>query len=272
MQPSWTFGRPFGIPLAVHLSWPPVFAFVTWSLAAQFFPVVFPEWPSDSHWGLGVVASLLLFGSVLAHELGHALVARWQGLPVRCVTLFVFGGIAEIESDAKNARDEFVLAAAGPAMSVLIAAFCVGCWYGVQLLRLAPESATFAYRAGFGAVALYLAVSNGLLVLFNLIPAYPLDGARMLRALLWHWGRDLDRATAALSWLGQVFGYLGVLGGLLWAVNGALVAGLWLIALGWFLSQAARGRPRGHDVRPGSQEEDRPLSPTSDSRRPPTDR
>jgi Zn-dependent protease len=175
------------------------------------------------------VASCLLFVSLLAHELGHAVVARARGLAVYRVSLFLLGGLVEIDLGGGSAADEFWLALAGPVLSLLL-----GAAFGLGWLAL---------RTGHGyleAIALYLALGNGLIALFNLIPGFPLDGGRILRASLWSLTGSEERATDWTSWLGQGLGGIVVLLGAAGLFQGAVFAGFWLAAFGVFLAVAAR--------------------------------
>lgn len=218
------------IPVDVQITWPPVFLFVSWALADRFFPQLYPEWSTPGYWVAGLLSSSLLFGSLLAHEFGHAFVARWRGLSVVRISLFFLGGVAEIGVDDGKPGDEFWMALAGPAISILLAVGFVGAW-----LEMA---ATYQHLA---AVALYLGISNGLLAAFNLLPGYPLDGGRLFRAALWQICGDQVRATRWASWLGQGMGAAGVLAGLTCLTFGDGLVGVWLVSVGAFLILAARG-------------------------------
>jgi Zn-dependent protease len=169
----------------------------------------------------------LLFGSVLAHELGHAVVAQRRGIGVRSITLFIFGGVALLEEETEEAGDEFAIAIAGPAVSVAIA--IVSAVLGIALWEVSEP---------VGGILQYLASANALLVLFNLIPAYPLDGGRVLRAFLWQRSGSLNQATRISATIGMLIGYVFIVVGI-YTVFGATVSGIWLIAIGWFLRSAA---------------------------------
>jgi len=218
------------IPVDVQLTWPPVFVFVSWTLGDRFFPQLYPEWPSLAYWAAGLVASVLLFSSLLAHEFGHAFVARWRGLSVFRVSLFFLGGMAEIDVDDGTPGDEFWMALAGPAVSVLLAIGFCAIWLG-----------TAAHHTYVGAIALYLGMSNGLLAAFNLLPGYPLDGGRILRSAFWQVSGDQCRATRWAGWFGQGIGGAGLVAGLVWLTSGDIFVGFWFVAVGGFLILAARG-------------------------------
>jgi Zn-dependent protease len=217
-----------GIPIYVHASWLAVYALITWSLAVGYFPRALPERGAAAWWLSGLVAAPLLFGAVLLHELSHALVARVHGLPVRDITLHVFGGVSHLEGEPPSPRAEFLIAVVGPLTSLGLA----GLLWAVR--------ATGAVAAGSPrAVVDYLIVVNAAVGIFNLLPGFPLDGGRLLRALLWWWRGALDQATWLARRAGRLvaFGLAGV--GLLQILAGGVVGGLWLILIGLFLHGAA---------------------------------
>jgi Zn-dependent protease/CBS domain-containing protein len=222
-------GTMFGFPVQVDPSWLIVFFWLTWSLAATYFPQVYPNWGTATRWGLAVVTSLLFFGSVLLHELGHSLVARKQGVPVKDITLYIFGGVAQISQEPRSPKEEVLMALAGPAVSLGLGALLVVVW-----LVLGPLSQPV------GAVAMYVGFSNLFLGAFNLIPGFPLDGGRVLRAVLWGARDDLMWATRWASRVGQVVSYLFILVGIGQAMLGMWGSGLSLVLVGMFLQSAAR--------------------------------
>ena len=224
--------RLFGIPLRIDLSWFIVALLVTWSLAENFFPNVAVGLPSGTYWAMGAFGALGLFASVVVHELAHALVARRYGLSIRGITLFIFGGVAELETEPPSAKAEFMVAIAGPLASVMIAATCL-------LVMGAPLGLSNASVAV--AVLTYLAFINRMLVIFNMIPAFPLDGGRVLRSALWQWKGDLPWATSVTSRIGSGFGIaLIAFGGLLIFLGRSGLSGMWYILIGMFLRNAAR--------------------------------
>ncbi len=239
--PNWRIGRALGIPIHVHASWFVVFFFVTWSLATGYLPETLPGLSAPRYWGMGGVAALLLFLSVLLHELGHSYVALRYQIPIKQITLFIFGGMAHMGKEPPSPRAEFLIAIAGPIVSLILGAGCLG---GAMAL-----DSLFA-RSGFqGLVVLggLLGMVNVQLGLFNLIPGFPLDGGRVLRAGLWAWNKDFNRATGQAALLGIGFGVaLGLIGAILMvgAWSGALgqsiaTNGGWLIFIGAFLFSAA---------------------------------
>ncbi len=230
---SFEIFRVFGFPIRLHPSWVPVAALVTWSLASGVFPALAPDLSLALYWGMGAVAAFGLFASVIAHELAHSLVARRYGIPIRGITLFFFGGVAEMAGEPPSARSELMVAAAGPAMSLAVGGLGWGLVMAVMALG-APEP--------LSAVLGYLAITNAILALFNLVPAFPLDGGRILRSLLWGWKNDLRRATRISSGIGTAFGYLMIGLGLLRAVWASdWIGGIWWVLLGLFVRSAAAG-------------------------------
>jgi len=227
VEASIRLGRIRGIEIGLHYSWLLVFALLTYSLAAGVFPSWYPGWSPGTYWAVGALSSLLLFASVLAHELGHSLVAQARGVPVISIILFIFGGVAQLADEARRARDEFLIAIAGPVVSLVIGTGSILLWPLVE-----------GVNQQLGAVLEYLGWANLILVAFNSIPAYPLDGGRVLRALLWGAMRNVLRATRIAAGIGVAIGFLFMAGGLFLVFRSPL-SGIWLIALGWFLQNAA---------------------------------
>lgn len=221
----------FGIPIHIDTSWFVIVTFLAWSLAGGYFPSAYPGLRPPVYLVMGVVAALLLFGCVLVHELGHSLIARRHGIPVACVTLFLFGGVAQIVRNPQRPSVELNVALAGPLVSALIAGLCVG------LARIMPVHGRVELVAF--AIVRYLAVINLGLLAFNLLPGFPLDGGRVLRALLWWWSGNLRRATRLASGVGLLLG-LGLFAlGVFAVIKGLWVGGVWYMLLGWFLRNAA---------------------------------
>jgi Zn-dependent protease/CBS domain-containing protein len=228
MRPSITLGRIGGVEIGVHYTWLIIFALITWTLASGFFPTAFPGWEPAAYWITGVIAALLLFVSVLVHELAHSFVARAKGLPVHGITLFIFGGVSNLQQEPRSAGDEFAISIVGPVLSLVLAGF----FWGLSLLVPDPTGP-------LGATLIYLAVINGLLAVFNLIPGFPLDGGRVLRSILWGSTGSLVRATNIASWVGQIFGWALIAYGIFRLFQGEFIGGMWLALIGWFLSSAA---------------------------------
>jgi len=227
MQGSLTIGRVWGIPIGLHYSWFLVFGLISWSLAGGYFPEKYPGWGLATYLLVGAVTSLLFFSSVLVHELGHSWVALRNAIPIRSITLFIFGGIAQIGREPPSAGVEFRIAIAGPLTSLGLAGLFGGTW-------LVTRDIAF-----LAAPMIWLARINLTLGLFNLIPGFPLDGGRVFRALVWRLTGSFYRASQAASLAGQMlaFGFIGL--GVLIALRGNVGEGVWLAFIGWFLQNAA---------------------------------
>jgi Zn-dependent protease len=220
-------GKILNIPIGLDYSWFLIFALITWTLATSYFPAEFKNWPLMEYWLVGGITAIMLFVSVLLHELGHSVIALHYKISVERITLFIFGGIAQIGSEPPNAASEFWIAIAGPIVSFLLA----GLFFGLELVikSIAPVFA----------LAKYLAYINGTLALFNLIPGFPLDGGRIFRALVWGISRSYHRATAIAAGLGQVIAFLFILVGVWMLFSGNPIGGIWIAFIGWFLVSAA---------------------------------
>lgn len=221
----------FGFKLKVDPSWLLIAALIVWSLSGSYFPQALPGGSAALHTTLGVIAMLGMFASLILHELAHSLVARSHGLNVGGITLFIFGGVAELEEEPHDPRSEFLIAAAGPLMSMALAA----------LFYLAAIPGDGAGGGVVAAVLGYLALINLVLALFNLVPAFPLDGGRMLRAAIWGYTGDVIRATRISSRFGAGFGMFLMLTGALAVFGGQGVGGVWQILIGFFVLNASNG-------------------------------
>jgi Zn-dependent protease/CBS domain-containing protein len=220
-------GRILGISIGLDFSWFVIFALLTWLLAVSYYPAEFKDWPIFLYWFMGAVTAIMLFVSVLLHELGHSVVALRYGIPVRSITLFLFGGVAQIGAEPPSAIAEFFIAIAGPLVSLVLAVV----FYAVQ-----PHVAGIEPLLG---LAKYLAYINMALVLFNLIPGYPLDGGRVFRAIVWEISGNLRRATLTAANVGRFFAFMLIFFGVWQTLRGNLGGGLWLAFIGWFLDNAA---------------------------------
>jgi Zn-dependent protease len=231
MRDSLRLGRIAGFPVAVHWSVLVVVLLLAWGLAEGVLPQSAPGHTAATYWLVGVPGALLLLCSLLAHEISHAVVARRVGVEVDGLTLWMFGGVARLRGEASTARADLQIAVVGPATSLVLAVLFGFVWWVLD---------TLGQTALAVSVTGWLAGINLLLAVFNLVPGAPLDGGRVLRALLWaRWG-DHDRAAAAAAGAGQVVGYMLVGFGLLAFFGGDYVGGLWLILIGWFLHGAAQ--------------------------------
>lgn len=214
----------------IDASWLLLAALISWTLAEAVFPGVAPHLARTTYWWMAVATTIGLLFSIVFHEMAHSLVARRYGMPIRGITLFIFGGVAEMEEEPPNARSELLMAAAGPAASFLLAAALFLLFY-LASVSSGPEP--------IKATLWYLASLNGILALFNLVPAFPLDGGRMLRAALWSWRGDLTWATRIAAAGGDFFGIALIVLGVISIMTGNLVGGIWRILIGMFLRSAA---------------------------------
>jgi Zn-dependent protease/predicted transcriptional regulator len=232
VKSAWRIGKVFGIDIKIDSSWLVIFILFTWVLAGQYFPRLFPEGSRALMWGIGALTSVLLFASVLFHELMHSVVAQSQGERVDSITLFILGGVSQIAEEPKKPWQEFTMAGAGPLGSFILAGV-----FFFAALALHDSSRLLAASTS------YLAVLNTGLGLFNLLPGFPMDGGRVLRSILWKATGNLKKATRIASLSGQTFAFLFILLGVLQILRGVF-SGLWFIFIGWFLHSAA---VRGYD-------------------------
>lgn len=230
MGRAFRVARIAGIDIEIHPSWLLILAFVSWSLSDSFFPSQYESWSTAAYWIVGISSAVLLFITVLIHEMAHALVARRRGLPVPRITLFIFGGMSHMSRQPATAGEEFQIAAAGPATSLVISALTVG-------LGLAFRGSSEKAEAIF----FYLAFVNLALGVFNILPGFPLDGGRVLRSIAWKRTGSFRRATRVASSVGEFFGYGMIIAGFFVLLAGGVLDGLWLAFIGWFLLGAARG-------------------------------
>lgn len=239
MESGLSLGKIFGIPLRLHYTWFIIFALITASLVT-----LFPGYPLWQRLVFGTIASLVFFASIVAHELAHSFIAVRNGIPVRSITLFVFGGVSHITKEAARPVTELLMAIVGPLTSLVLA----GVFFGLHSL---------SREAGYSLVAdltYQLAYINLILAFFNLIPGFPLDGGRVFRAVVWQVTGNYSRATRFATSTGRVFAYLFILGGILVVfITREWLAGLWLVFIGWFLDSAASASYRQAQLREALQ-------------------
>ncbi len=218
-----------GIPVEIHVSWLLIFFLFSISLAQGYFPLMVEGLNSQVYWIAGILTTLLIFGSVLTHELGHSFVALNDGIPIKKITLFIFGGVAQMEAEPKNPKSEFRITAAGPLTSLVLAVITGGIYY----LFLAPGQI-------ISEAIFFVARVNLIMAVFNLIPAFPLDGGRLFRSLIWLFGKNMLRATRIAVTFGSILSFFAMgLGFVIIFFQGDLW-GLWLIFLGWMIYQAGQ--------------------------------
>jgi Zn-dependent protease len=250
-------GRIFGITVELDFSWFLILGLLTWMLAVSYYPTEYKSWTPGLCWLMGGVTAVMLFVSVLLHEFGHSLVALRYGIRVPRITLFLFGGVSQIAAEPASAAAEFWIAIAGPAVSFVLA---------LLFWQLRPVVAGVAPLA---ALAKYLALLNLILGLFNLLPGFPLDGGRILQAVVWGVTRSFQRATVAAALTGRLFGFSLIFLGVWQALGGNLLNGLWIAFIGWFIESAAasqvqqqmvKGLLVGHKVTEVMQHDMEPIS------------
>ncbi|MDP3879056.1 MAG: site-2 protease family protein [Dehalococcoidales bacterium] len=228
MKSSFRLFRIAGIDIGLHYTWIFIFVLISWSLAQGFFPQAYPGWDTVTYWITGILAALLLFVSVLLHEMAHSLVARARGMSVNSITLFIFGGVSNLEEEPEKPRIEFAMAIVGPLTSLALA----GIFWG--LTQVAGDQ-----DGPLAAMLSYLSLINLILAIFNILPGFPLDGGRVLRSILWGATGNLIQATNIAATVGRFFGWGLIAFGVLRLLAGDFLGGLWIAFIGWFISSAA---------------------------------
>ena len=238
MSGTFSVGRILGVDIRVHFSWVFIFALIAWSLATIWLPSRYDGWSGGQYWAVGIVGSAMLFVCVLIHELSHSLEAIRRGLTVSSITLFFLGGFSQIEGESRTAGEEFWVSVVGPVASLGLASIFGLLYLG---LRSSPGQLT--------ALVQYLMAVNLAVGLFNLIPAFPLDGGRVLRALVWRATASQERATRVASVTGSVLGF-GLIGlGIVFVFTNSFITGIWLVFIGWFIQSAASSARQSSDER-----------------------
>jgi Zn-dependent protease len=220
-------GRILGIPIGLDYSWFLIFVLLTWTMAVGYYPAEFKSWPVAQYWFVGAMTAIMLFVSVLLHELGHSVVAMRHKVPVRSITLFIFGGVSQIGTEPPTAAAGFWISIAGPAVSFALAAL-----FGLLQSTVSSVEPLLALLK-------YLAYINVALGLFNLVPGFPLDGGGVLRAIVWGVTHDMRRATFIAANVGRFIAYLFIIFGVWQIIEGRFFDGIWIAFIGWFLESAA---------------------------------
>jgi Zn-dependent protease/CBS domain-containing protein len=223
-------GRILGIPIGLDYSWFLIFVLITWTMAIGYYPAEFKNWPTAQYWIVAAVTAIMLFVSVVLHELGHSVAAMYYKIRVRSITLFIFGGISQIVTEPPSATSQFWISIAGPAVSFALAAF---------FFSLRP---LFKDVVPLLALAKYLVYINIVLGLFNLIPGFPLDGGGVFRAVVWGITHNRRRATLIAANLGRFIAYIFIILGVWQMFGGNFINGMWIAFIGWFLESAAKGQ------------------------------
>jgi Zn-dependent protease/predicted transcriptional regulator len=247
LRNGFSIGHIFGINIRIDWSWLFILALVTWNLSV-IFGDTHPQWSTGERWGIGLGVALLFFASVLAHELAHSLVAKAQGIPVRSITLFLFGGVSNIQQDPSSPGAEFLMAFVGPLTSIVLGVILLlVAGAGIGAVGVVTNPIQFLSQLSVGSVILvWLGSINVILGAFNLIPGFPLDGGRVLRSILWGLSGNLRRATRWASWVGQAIAWVMIIAGISMVFGvqipffgTGLISGLWLAFIGWFLNTAS---------------------------------
>jgi Zn-dependent protease/predicted transcriptional regulator len=233
MKAQIKLGRIFGVEIGLHYSWFIIAFLITFSLATQFSQTN-RDWSDSLRWGVAIATAVFFFAAIIVHELSHALVAKMRGLPVRAITLFALGGVAQIEKEAEDAKTEFWMGIVGPITSFVIGGICLGIAYA---LGWTPPG--FPVRP-LPAMLMWLGYINISLAIFNMIPGFPLDGGRVLRGVIWWVTGNANRSTRIAARVGQFIAFAFIIFGVMRFFGGAGFGGLWIAFIGWFLLNAAR--------------------------------
>ncbi len=233
---SLQLGHIKGISIRLHFTLIITFFLIDWTLSTYFMPGYVKGLTSSDYWLMGSIGSGLLFFSILLHELSHSMVATRYNIPVKSITLFIFGGVSDIAKEPSDFHQEFKMSIAGPLASFGLAAiFAFSLWLGSSVLD--PSSSFYLYVKG---ILFYAAIANLMLGVFNLIPAFPLDGGRVLRAALVRWKKDYHEATKIATSIGIVISYIFMGFGFVTLLRGDFIGGLWIVLIGWFLHNGAQ--------------------------------
>jgi Zn-dependent protease len=240
------------IPIKLHFSLILVFFLITWTLATGFMPRYVPDLNQLQYWIMGITGSIVLFLSVLIHELSHSLVARSYGIRVKQIMLFIFGGVSDIEEEPKDFKKEFKMAIAGPLISLALSAFFALFWWITNVIITQSSSPADDFSTTVlsmvNAILYYSSLLNLVLGIFNLIPAFPMDGGRILRSLLYSRNKNYDKSTRIAVRIGVIMSYVFFGFGIFTILSGSFVSGLWIILIGWFLQNGAQSYMYQYDI------------------------
>jgi Zn-dependent protease len=239
----------FEIPIKLHFSLVLVFFLIAWTLAYGFMPQYSPGMNQVNYWIMSIIGTIILFLSVLIHELSHSIVARSYGIRVRQIILFIFGGVSDIEEEPKDFKKEFKMAIAGPAVSLVLSAIFAIFWWITSVLNTASlDDFSKTVLIMTNGILFYSSILNLILGIFNLVPAFPMDGGRILRSLLFSRNKNYDKSTRIAVRIGVIMSYVFFGFGILTILSGAFVSGIWIILIGWFLQNGAQSYMYQYDI------------------------
>lgn len=247
---SLQVGKIYQIPIRLHFSLVLVFFLIAWTLAYGFMPQYSPGMNQVNYWIMSITGTIVLFLSVLLHELSHSIVAKSYGIRVRQIMLFIFGGVSDIEEEPKEFKKEFKMAIAGPAVSLALSGIFAVFWWITSLSPTTSPPASFYDTAliMINGIFFYSAFLNLILGIFNLIPAFPMDGGRILRSLLFSRNKNYDKSTRIAVRIGIIISYVFFGLGILIILSGSFVSGMWIILIGWFLQNGAQSYMYQYDI------------------------
>lgn len=239
----------YQIPIKLHFSLVLVFFLIAWTLAYGFMPQYAPGMNQVNYWIMSIIGTIILFLSVLIHELSHSIVARSYGIRVRQIMLFIFGGVSDIEEEPKDFKKEFKMAIAGPAVSFVLSAIFAIFWWITSVLNTASlDDFSKTVLIMTNGILFYSSILNLILGIFNLVPAFPMDGGRILRSLLFSRNKNYDKSTRIAVRIGVIMSYVFFGFGILTIISGSFVSGIWIILIGWFLQNGAQSYMYQYDI------------------------
>lgn len=239
----------FEIPIKLHFSLVLVFFLIAWTLAYGFMPQYSPGMNQINYWIMSIIGAIILFLSVLIHELSHSIVARSYGIRVRQIMLFIFGGVSDIEEEPKDFKKEFKMAIAGPAVSLVLSVIFSIFWWITSVLNTASlDDFSKTVLIMTNGILFYSSILNLILGIFNLVPAFPMDGGRILRSLLFSRNKNYDKSTRIAVRIGVIMSYVFFGFGILTILSGSFVSGIWIILIGWFIQNGAQSYMYQYDI------------------------